>query len=207
MVCEQIFFNRDYAIDRWQRHEDILKFYRECDDPVIIDAGANIGASAVWFALSYPKATVVAVEPERGNYELLKKNAAAFPSILPVNAAISANSDSLYLTDPGTGAWGFRTASQPDSQSYRVDALTVEQLLAKKKGTPFILKIDIEGAESDLFSRTPEEFDRFPLLIIELHDWMLPGKRTSRNFLNWHVQRDRDFVHHGENIFSISNKV
>lgn len=206
MVCEQIFFNRDYAIDRLQRCADIKAWYQACEDPIIIDAGANIGAASVWFALTYPKAKILAVEPERTNYELLNVNSGGFPSIVPVNAAISATSGSLYLIDPGSGAWGYRTADRPDKSSYRVNALTLEEIMAKEKGTPFILKIDIEGAESDLFSRSCDDLDRFPLLIIELHDWMLPGECTSRNFLKWHAQTNRDFVQFGENVFSIANR-
>jgi FkbM family methyltransferase len=204
-VCEQIFFNRDYATDQLQRSADIQKYYQSCESPIIVDAGANIGAASVWFALTYPKATILALEPERANFEVLQANSAAFPSVVPINGAISATNGSLYLSDPGAGAWGFRTTNEPDERSYRVDALTLEDLLAKATGTPFILKIDIEGAESDLFSRPPAVLDRFPLLIIELHDWLLPGKCSSRNFLKWHAQTDRDFVHFGENVFSIAN--
>ncbi len=71
--------------------------------------------------------------------------------------------------------------------------------------TPFILKIDIEGGEADLFDDEPEVFARFPVLIIELHDWMLPRGGTSRPFLRWHAAQDRDFVHIGENVFSLCN--
>ena len=70
---------------------------------------------------------------------------------------------------------------------------------------PFIVKIDIEGGENDLFANSTSWIDDFPLLIIELHDWLFPMKGTSRNFLMAISKLDRDFVHHGENIFSINN--
>ena len=41
------------------------------------------------------------------------------------------------------------------------------------------------------------------MLIIELHDWMLPGECNSKNFLRAISQYDRDFVHIAENIFSM----
>ncbi|MGA7816378.1 FkbM family methyltransferase [Caballeronia sp.] len=207
MVCAQIFFQRDYATEHLGRSQEIVDFYRACPDPIIVDAGANIGAAAVWFALTYPKAKVLAVEPDVSNYELLKRNAISFPSVVPLNAAIAATSGTLYLNDPGVGAWGYRTAEQPTDRSYAVEAMTLEQVIAKSSGTPFILKIDIEGAESDLFSRHSEELNRFPLVIIELHDWMLPRESNSRNFLKWHVEMERDFVYFNENVFSISNTI
>ncbi|RKE26234.1 FkbM family methyltransferase [Paraburkholderia sp. BL23I1N1] len=207
MVCEQIFFSRDYATDHLARAKEIGDFYETCPDPIIVDAGANMGAAAVWFALTYPKAKVLAVEPDAANYGLLTRNAASFPSVVPLNAAIAAHSGTLYLNDPGVGAWGYRTAEQPGERSNAVEAMTLEQVLAKSSGTPFILKIDIEGAESDLFSRHAAELDQFPLVIIELHDWMLPRESSSLNFLKWHVEMKRDFVNYGENVFSISNTI
>ena len=71
--------------------------------------------------------------------------------------------------------------------------------------TPFLAKIDIEGAEADLFSRDTDWIDQFPLIIVELHDWLLPKQGTSRNFLRCIAARNRDFVYLGENIFSIRN--
>ena len=76
---------------------------------------------------------------------------------------------------------------------------------SKNKYTPFIIKIDIEGFEEDLFSKNLEWVDLFPLLIIELHDWMLPKSSNSKNFLQAISKLNRDFVYIGENIFSISN--
>ncbi|WOD20697.1 FkbM family methyltransferase [Paraburkholderia kirstenboschensis] len=206
-VCRQIFFRRDYATDHLLRAQEIVDFYQACSDPMIVDAGANIGASAVWFALTYPKAKILAIEPDVSNFELLKSNSIPFASVVPLNAAIASTSGTLYLDDPGGGAWAYRTAEQPTDHSYPVEAMTLEQVMAKSSGTPFILKIDIEGAEEDLFSRPSEDINRFPLVIIELHDWMIPRKSNSRNFLKWHVDMQRDFVYSGENVFSISNAI
>ncbi|SAK71343.1 hypothetical protein AWB77_03007 [Caballeronia fortuita] len=206
-VCRQIFFLREYATDHLLRAKEIRAFYEACETPLIVDAGANIGAAAVWFALTYSKAKIVAIEPDVSNFALLSKNAAAFPQIAPLNAAIAAKRGTLYLNDPGGGEWAFRTAEQPVEKGYAVDALTLEDVMPSSGVTPFILKIDIEGAESDLFSRHCDALNAFPVIMIELHDWMLPGESNSRNFLQWHVEMKRDFVQVGENAVSISNSI
>jgi hypothetical protein len=72
---------------------------------------------------------------------------------------------------------------------------------------PFIVKIDIEGFEADLFAGDTRWIDRTPILIIELHDWMLPGTANSRAFLTAIAGKDRDFLHRGENIISIANTI
>ena len=72
---------------------------------------------------------------------------------------------------------------------------------------PFIAKIDIEGFEDDLFSKNTAWIDRFPLLIIELHDWMLPWKSTWRNVLSAVSGLNRDFIYISENVFSVSTRL
>jgi hypothetical protein len=49
-------------------------------------------------------------------------------------------------------------------------------------GELFIAKIDIEGFESDLFETDTEWVSTAPLVIIEPHDWLFPGRQTSRSF-------------------------
>ena len=71
--------------------------------------------------------------------------------------------------------------------------------------TPFLAKIDIEGAEADVFAGDCSWVDRFPLLIVELHDWLYPGEGLSKPFL-WAMQHfNRDFIVRGEHVISIRN--
>jgi len=204
-VFRQVFVDREYSFAGIALASELTEFYEACKDPLIIDAGANIGAASVWLALTYPKATIIAIEPDRENYELLKKNTKEFPLIIPINAAIASVSGSLYLTDTGQGAWAYRTTSQATANSYAVPSMTVEDVLARvPEKTPFVFKIDIEGAESEMFSNPSVKIDNFPMVAIELHDWMLPRQTNSRNFLRWHIEHNRDLVFRGENAFSIA---
>ena len=70
-----------------------------------------------------------------------------------------------------------------------------------------MIKIDIEGHESDLFKKNTEWFDKFKVIIIEIHDWMLPGKSISRNYFNTLSEamkkNNRDVIIRGENLISI----
>ena len=207
-VLYQIFVGRDYALDGLLRHNDIRRFYDACDDPLIVDCGANIGASAVWFSLSFPKARIVAVEPEKHNFGLFERNVSEFENVSALRAAISRKGGTIPLGDPGSGEWGYR--ADPTFVGKSIDsvrAYTLRELVDLRGGTPFILKIDIEGAEADLFQSEDAIFDDFPLLIIELHDWKYPKKSNSQSFLRWHSRHDRDFVYRGENIFSIAARI
>ena len=89
-----------------------------------------------------------------------------------------------------------------------VELVTVDQLLDtldREKAAPFICKIDIEGGEANLFRCNYAWLERFPLVIIELHDWLLPGEGNSRNFLKAALEFDFDFVYRGENLFCFNN--
>src|SRR4051812_47172767 len=90
-VVQQIFAQQDYSLRRLRRAGELVEKYNEISlraKPLIVDCGANIGASAMYFALEYPRATIIAVEPESANFTLLEKNAEGF-SIECVRAAIA----------------------------------------------------------------------------------------------------------------------
>jgi len=177
--------------------------------PYIVDLGANIGASAVWFAARYPGSRIAAFEPHPGNFRLLERNCQGLDVDLH-RAAICGTPTAGILIDPGMGEWGYRlaTSGTTPSAGIPVDTIVLGEHLATRLVPPlepFILKIDIEGAEIGLFDHHQPLLDRFPAIILEPHDWMLPGIAVSRGFFRFHAAFERDFVAHGENVFSIAS--
>jgi FkbM family methyltransferase len=212
-VFAQVFVDNDYNLRRFGRYADICRLFGEIDPgmtPLIVDCGANIGLSSLYFAKNWPSAHVVAVEPDPGNFELLRRNVAARANIQPVQAAVGGEDGPVRIMNQGAPEWARRTERVSGETSDAIAGLSIQSLIAiappPRVYQPFLIKIDIEGAEKDLFSRNREWISKFPILIIELHDWMLPGQGTSRAFLEAIASLDRDFVHFGENIFSIANR-
>lgn len=208
-VLSQMFQSEDYSLRRLHRGAELRALYEtmtnEARRPLILDAGANIGASVVYFSMAFPRAHIVAVEPERHNFAVLQANTSGV-DVDARCAAIGASPGEVSLIDPGEGAWGYRTVAGGAGEL--VPVIAAAALVAEKKAQgfePFLAKIDIEGGEAELFSRDTDWVDEFPLLIIELHDWLLPGSGNSRNFLKCIAGRNRDFVYLGENVFSIRN--
>jgi FkbM family methyltransferase len=149
---------------------------------VIVDAGANIGLTSVYFANRYPDATVIAIEPEPSNFELLRSNAAHYPNIVPLKAALWNTATRLSLFDAGTGNWGFQTRQAEDSagSSASVEAITVSSLMQTYSLDRIdLLKIDIEGAEKEVFEDCDEWIDKVGVLMVELHDRFKPGCADS----------------------------
>jgi FkbM family methyltransferase len=175
---EQIFINGDY------------EFTITVEPTVIVDVGANIGLAAIYFANRYPRARIIALEPEKNNFALLRQNVAHYTNIIPVQAALWHKNTELPLLDPGRGEWGFTTWHTAEAPHVRTDhqaetchtvrAITVDQLMADYAlGRINILKIDIEGAEKEVFSATTAWIDQVDTVIIELHEFLRPGCNDS----------------------------
>jgi len=212
-IIWQVFQNKDYDLRALRRGEELLAYWQSRsaagERPLIVDAGANIGAASVYFCGEFPNARIVAIEPDRGNFDLLCRNTEGLP-VTCHHAAVTARPGPVAVVDPGEGFCGFRTVPQAAGMvdaAAVVESIQLNVIFAARSPElyPFIVKIDIEGAEGELFSEAVEWIEQTPLVIVELHDWLMPKARTSRNFLRIVSGLDRDFVYLGENVFSIAN--
>lgn len=155
----------------------------EFDKPVsaefIIDAGANIGLAAVFFANRYPSAAIVAIEPEDSNYEMLCQNAKHYPQIKPIRAALWNENEDLFLFDRGHGNHGFQISGNKAAAGTlvaSVPGLTVDAILRDAgREKVDVLKIDIEGAEREVFETPAEWIGKVGAVMVELHDDINPG--------------------------------
>ena len=213
VILRQIFADKNYHLGHLPHHHNQLQqiyqgLVQQGKTPLIIDLGAHIGAASVYWANAYPQAQVIAVEPSADNLTLLRRNTGHYPAI-HIHAAAIGPMPHVTLTDPGLGPWAYRT--QPlaspgvDAEvATAVPTTTLAALRAQHPGTPFILKVDIEGAEADLFHNPSPCLAEFALIVVELHDWLYPGQQLSQPFLAWHAQHpERDFLLHGQHIFSV----
>lgn len=222
-LIKQIFSLQEYSFERSKRGSEVSAYYRSAVEqgrrPLILDLGANVGFAAAYFSLCWPAAVIVSVEPEDGNYAVLKQNISRLGGerLIPLQAAIASRTGEIVVQVQAeqyahTTHWATSASATQGEQRRR--AVTVNELLAldfaQLTGSaapvvPFIAKIDIEGFEGDLFSANTEWFDAFPVIIIELHDWLFPRQGTAKGFLQTVAGKDRDFIILGENIFSIKN--
>jgi FkbM family methyltransferase len=203
-----IFIREDYNLPKLVQWPSVKRAYDQIlaagQVPLIIDCGANIGFSAIYFALQFPAADIVAIEPQRQNFERACAATQRFERVRVAQAGIACDPGTAQVIDPGQGTNAYRTEMSDDGG---IRMVTIDSVLreAGPSRIPLAIKIDIEGFESNLFKQNIGWIDRFSVLIIELHDWMLPHQSSSRNFLRAISHYDRDFVYFDENIFSIKN--
>lgn len=160
-VFDEVFVAREYDID-------------VADPTVILDAGAHIGLASVFFAERFHSATVIAIEAEAANFDLLCKNASSYPRIRPMHAGLWSRSTWLRIENPEAATWSFRVVESDRPTDIRaVSIADVMQL----HGVDHIdiLKMDIEGAELEVLTHNAEWLSSVGNLLIELHDRYRPG--------------------------------
>ena len=144
------------------------------DPRFIIDAGAHIGLSAVFFADKYPQATVVAIEPEPSNFAILERNAKDHPGIKPISAGLWSRKTHLRIKDSDVPTWSFCVTEDPSGVG--IPALSILDILDRFNVTQIdVLKMDIEGSEVEVLNNALPWMDAVKVLIIELHDRFRPG--------------------------------
>ncbi len=147
------------------------------DPEVIVDCGANTGLVSLFYKKKFPKATIIAIEPEPTNFDLLKQNTAAYEDIHCLNCGIWNKTAFLEIHDHGLGKWGFMTEEVADETEHTIRAISIEQIMQQFKLSKIdILKIDIEGSEKEMFEKSYEKWlPHVKVIVIELHDNMRPG--------------------------------
>jgi FkbM family methyltransferase len=143
----------------------------------IVDLGANIGLSVLFFKVKYPKARIIAVEPEIKNYDLMVKNTTGLPDIYCLNNAIWHSNKTLGIFDTGGGEYNYLVKEESEDEKAVTRSITINDIIEKHQLSRIdLLKIDIEGSEKELFSGNYTSWlPKVGCIVIEVHDWFRPG--------------------------------
>ncbi len=214
-VALQILGARDYALDwcrPYQTHIRALcaRILEEGHVPLIIDAGANIGAGTALLASSFPDCQVFAIEPDPGNFLMLRANTAAYPNVTLFQAALWGTSADMCMEwEPGTG-WAQRVEEWSEGKARKLPSTTIPDLLARDaRLRPVIVKIDIEGAEVKVLASNNAWVDNVPLLIFEAHDnlhhWLGTWQGSAHAFFSVLTRCKREYLTYGENVYAFKH--
>jgi FkbM family methyltransferase len=154
-----------------------LKLPIDFEPKLIVDGGAYTGLSTLYYATEYPDAEIVAVEPENSNYLILEANTKKISNVKRIKAGLWHKKAYLKVIDKNLGKWGFAVKEVDENNEYDIQAVTINSIL-EHTGYKYIdiLKLDIEGAERELFANNPELWlTQVNIIVIELHDWLRDG--------------------------------
>ena len=143
---------------------------------IIIDAGANIGATTLYLANIYPKAHIFAFEPLPDNFQLLQRNTHHLADrITPIPMGLSDAPGSFTFhpsNDPRNLGGGTFCSIGCDAQTAISLPVTTLKEFTQQHNIDQIdlLKLDVEGAEAAVLRGTPNHLiNNCHTILGELH--------------------------------------
>ena len=173
----------------------------------IIDGGANIGLTSIFFASRFPNARIVSIEPEEGNFELLKKNAAPYKNITPLKGGVWSHHTWLEISDASAGNNAFTVTEQQTPTKDSIEAFGISELMQQHDWERIdVVKLDVEGSEKEIFSGGYEYWlPKTKVLIVEMHDQIKPG--CSQAVMSATKNYDFSMRQEGENHIFINHSL
>src|SRR5262249_39489395 len=116
LVLEEIFQKDEYSLV-----QNLIK-----GASWIVDLGANAGYSVRYWQTVFPRARIVAMEPEPNNCFICSRNIASAGlegQVTLLRAAVGARRGQMRLVDIGEGEWGYRTENDDSERGQPVEVL------------------------------------------------------------------------------------
>jgi FkbM family methyltransferase len=159
--------------------DDSYKFKSVNKNPLILDCGANIGLSVIYFKQMYPGSRVIAFEPDPTIYKMLEQNLDTFGygDVCLHNKAVWKENTILKFASTGSlgGSLDIHAGREYDPDTItEVPALRLKDYMEEE--TDF-LKIDIEGAELEVLQDCAEELSHVKNIFVEYHS--APDKKQQ----------------------------
>ena len=149
-------------------YNELYKFKADNETPKIVDCGANIGLSVLYFKKIYPKSTITAFEADPEIYKYLRKNIEAnqVQGVNAISKAVWSEEKTLSFSSQGGDAG--RIDAGGDTNIVQIQAVTLERFL---NGPIDLLKIDVEGAELDVLKGAGDNLKNCKLVFVEYHSF------------------------------------
>jgi FkbM family methyltransferase len=143
----------------------IYEFQSPHSQPVIVDCGANIGLSVIYFKQLFPNARITAFEPDPVIFEILRNNVREFSltDVQLINKGLWSNEGTISFHSEGADAGRIKE----DGHS-SIDVTTLSPYLL---GELDLLKIDIEGAEYEVLKSSAHELRNVRNIFVEYHSF------------------------------------
>lgn len=158
-----------YVTYRELFEKNIYEFKSSTPNPIILDCGANMGVSVLYFSKHYPNATIHAFEPDQTVLPFLEKNI-IFQELTNVTLhkkAVWINDEELtFYSDSNMGG---RIGIEYQNQTpIKVQAVRLRNLIDKPID---MLKLDIEGAEYEVLKDCENVLYQVKKIFLEYHSF------------------------------------
>lgn len=151
----------------------------------IVDGGAYIGLATVFFKMRWPNSVIKWIEPNPVSAQLLRWNTAGLSGVRGMRRAIWSHSSFINLVHMNS-PWCCKTRECESSDPGAMLSMTVEDVFNSDRelGSYFpridLLKLDVEGAEEQIFSASDLSWlNRTRAIMVECHT-----RAALRSFLD-----------------------
>lgn len=163
-------------------------FDSDNDEPMIIDAGANIGLAIFYFKHIYPRSQVIAFEPNEKVFGILQRNVSGnhWEGVTLYNYALSENAGTAIFYVQKSGMAGSLTKRNQEGITDKVDTVSVNTVVLNDyiSGHIDLLKMDIEGAETVVIEKMGDKLLNVSNIFVEFHEGRLKGNNSIAKILN-----------------------
>ena len=138
----------------------------------ILDLGANIGLTTIYWSKVYPEAELACVEPMPNNLEILKWNIAENKVNTTVLEGAVAVADGEIRMEIAEKDFGHQVATDAVTgrETIKVNAYSMPTIISRLGWSEIdLLKVDIEGYEAYLLRENRDWLRQVNHMIIELH--------------------------------------
>jgi FkbM family methyltransferase len=151
----------------------VYEFRSNKKSPLIIDCGANIGLSIIYFKTIFPEAEIIAFEPDPEIYNVLTTNAGLLDNVKFIKAALWNEETTVDFYSEGADSG--RVGKIPvDATIIKIPTKRLRSYLNREID---FLKMDIEGAEVKVLIDCKEELKNVKNLFVEYHSFL--GERQE----------------------------
>jgi FkbM family methyltransferase len=146
--------------------KQIYDFCPSKNNPKILDLGANIGLSILYFKSKFPDSKVVAFEADPKIFSILESNIVknSINNVELNKAAIWKEDTQLFFNCDGADGGG---VSNSGDNLVHVLAVDIKEILRKEQFD--FIKMDIEGAENEIYQELIGLVNAVPNIFIEYH--------------------------------------
>jgi len=138
-------------------------------DRIVIDIGANIGDSAIYFALKGAK-KIIALEPFPKNFNSAKKNIELNKLSDKIDLQLAGCSSKTGEMIINSNEGSSQTSLRESIEGKNIPLLTLENIIKNNKIESALLKMDCEGCEYDSILNSSEDtLKKFSHIQLEYH--------------------------------------
>jgi FkbM family methyltransferase len=146
--------------------------------PVVVDGGANIGLSAIWFLGGHPGARVHCFEPEPENLALLERNVGSRPDVRVNRAALGREAGRLTLHVSSNTAMHSMKGTSDGGRDITVAVISLADYLRERRLDRIdVLKLDVEGSEMDVVEGLGDRVRDVGVIVGEFHETLVDEAR------------------------------